>query len=226
MTTKTLDRSALCDAIVQDKGNVIYRAPVQRITAYGSKPCSKKSVETVGHLSLCRAHARLARDGLVSEQGRVACPADIRAVRRYPKQFPNGLFLWAHKLEQDQVSESNRVRRQKDKMAKGEAQQAINALAGGTRKHLHFRAPEALTSEQIGKGSPCTISIGSDSYGAVVVALRRNAAGEIVYVKAHRASFGEDVEFRLRKGGQLRSPGRGGYGLVLGYAEDRRDPSF
>ena len=90
----------MCDAIVQDKDNILYQASMQRITAYGSKPCSKKAVETVGHLSLCRVHARLAREGLVSEKGHVACPADIQAVRRYPKKFPHGMYPWVHDQEQ------------------------------------------------------------------------------------------------------------------------------
>lgn len=84
----------MCEALVPDPNNVLYRASMQRITAYGTKVCSKKSVETVGHLSLCKVHARLAREGLVDKDGTVAAPADIRNVRKYPKQFPNGLYRW------------------------------------------------------------------------------------------------------------------------------------
>lgn len=103
---------------------------------------------------------------------------------------------------------------------------ALSVFSGGSRDNMHFRADEDLTQEQIGPGSPATISIGSDAYAATVVDVKRNSAGRICYVKAARESHLETIEFRLRKGGQLRSAGHGSYGLTLGYAETRLDRSF
>lgn len=102
----------------------------------------------------------------------------------------------------------------------------MSALAGGTRDNMHFRSE--MTQEQIGVGSPVTVSIGSDSYAGKVLELRRNREGKICYVKVTRDGMGTShmIEFRLRKSGQLRSSGHGSYGLTLGFSENHRDPSF
>jgi hypothetical protein len=108
------------------------------------------------------------------------------------------------------------------------ANAVLSTLAGGSRENMHFRS--GMTQEQIGEGSPCTISIGSDTYRATVLAVKRNAAGRISYVKVQREGRGfskeATMEFRLRQTGQLRSAGHGSYGLTLGFAETRLDPSF
>ena len=89
----------MCDAIIPDPNNVLYRASMQRITSLGKKNCSRKSIETVGHLSLCKVHARLAREGLVARDGTVAESADIQIVRRYPQKYPHGLFKWLMEVD-------------------------------------------------------------------------------------------------------------------------------
>lgn len=91
----------MCDATITDYNSVLYHASMQRIAVYGSKPCSRKSIETLGSLQLCKVHARMAREGLVDENGRVARKADIDNVRRYPKNFPGGLYDWVRKLAND-----------------------------------------------------------------------------------------------------------------------------
>lgn len=59
-----------------------------------------------------------------------------------------------------------------------------------------------------------------------MIDLRRNSDGRICYVKAARPGSMGEIQFRLRKSGQLRSAGHGSYGLVLGFAETRLDRSF
>jgi len=83
-----------CQAIVDDWDRLSYYAPRQRVSVPGNKPCSRRSTEAVQHLHLCATHARLAREGLVAESGRVANQPDIRNVHRYPEKFPNGLYSW------------------------------------------------------------------------------------------------------------------------------------
>lgn len=102
--------------------------------------------------------------------------------------------------------------------------QTLNVLAGGCRANMHKQAPDDMTQDQIGEGSPCTVSIGSDAYGTVVGKLRRNSQGRIAFVSVQLHA--KEIQFRLRKGGQLRSAGSGSYGLSLGFAEDDLDPSF
>jgi hypothetical protein len=61
---------------------------------YRDKGCSRMAKERVGHLCLCTQHAKLARDGLIDENGHVAHPAARADVRRYPRHFPGGLYHW------------------------------------------------------------------------------------------------------------------------------------
>jgi hypothetical protein len=84
-----------CQAIVDDFNHLAFYASVQRIRVPGDKPCSRKGTEQVKHLCLCPTHARMAREGLIDEGGRVAPAADRANVRKYPRQFPRGLGLGA-----------------------------------------------------------------------------------------------------------------------------------
>jgi hypothetical protein len=84
-----------CQATVDDWERGGYHATRQRIHQPGTKACPRSCVEQVKHLCLCTTHARMAREGLIDETGRVANRADITNVRRYPKQFPRGLYHWA-----------------------------------------------------------------------------------------------------------------------------------
>ena len=88
-------RPQLCQAIVDDHDHPAVYAPMQRMVTPGDKPCSRRRKERVGHLHLCSIHAKLAREGLVSETGRVAARTDINNVRRFPKRFPTGIHTWA-----------------------------------------------------------------------------------------------------------------------------------
>lgn len=86
-----------CQAVIDDWDHLAVNAPRQALRAPGDKPCPRAGVEHVKHLCLCAQHAKMAREGFVAEDGRVAHRDDIRAVRRYPKAFPHGLGLgqWA-----------------------------------------------------------------------------------------------------------------------------------
>jgi hypothetical protein len=86
-----------CQAIVDDWERLKVHAPRQRLSMPGDKPCSRRATEPVEHLHLCSTHARMAREGLVMETGRVANKEDIRNVHRYPRSFPRGLYHWAQK---------------------------------------------------------------------------------------------------------------------------------
>lgn len=109
------------------------------------------------------------------------------------------------------------------KTTKASVAAAFSVLTGeGSRENMHFNSD--LTQEQVGPGSPATVTIGSDCYAATVLVVRRNKDGKISYVKVNRS--GQELEFRLRKQGSLRSGGHGSYGLVLGFAETQLDRSF
>ncbi len=88
----------MCQAEVDDFDHPAFYAPRQRIINPGDKPCPRKGKETVGPLCLCATHAKMARAGLVSEQGRVADRNSRRDVRNFPQKFPHGLHDWASKL--------------------------------------------------------------------------------------------------------------------------------
>ncbi len=83
-----------CQAIVDDRANGDRFNLSRLVIVYPKKGCSRRGVERVGHLLLCATHARLAREGFVMETGQVAPARDIRDARRFPKQFPGGLYSW------------------------------------------------------------------------------------------------------------------------------------
>lgn len=66
-------------------------------TEYG--PCTRKATAKLGPLCLCTQHVKLAREGLVDEDGQVAERGAMRDVRRYPDKFRGGLYAWARDLE-------------------------------------------------------------------------------------------------------------------------------
>jgi hypothetical protein len=70
---------------------------MQRVITYGRRRCSRKATTQVGHLACCSAHARMARDGFISETGYVADKGSMRDARRYPEKFPTGLYNWLDK---------------------------------------------------------------------------------------------------------------------------------
>lgn len=87
----------MCDAIVEsdrhEDGARHYS--MQRIVVKGSRRCSRKATEKVGHLSCCKVHARLAREGMVAEDGCVAPRQDIADARRR-RDGARRLYDWAH----------------------------------------------------------------------------------------------------------------------------------
>ncbi len=87
-----------CAAICDDFDRLKVHAPAQRISVPGDKKCSKYVTERLGHLELCGQHAKMAREGLLDANGRVASRADINNVRKYPKQFPGGLYHWLKEI--------------------------------------------------------------------------------------------------------------------------------
>lgn len=86
-----------CAALVEtEEGAKSYS--MQRIRSVVSKRCSRRGKYQVGHLHLCTVHARLAYDGLIDEEGGIAPKQSIADVRKYPKKFPGGLYVWARNL--------------------------------------------------------------------------------------------------------------------------------
>jgi hypothetical protein len=86
-----------CQAIIEDWDRPSYRAGPQRITAPGHRRCSRTAKVRIKHLEFCTVHAQLAREGMIDDKGQVAHKSDIRAVRRWPHGFPNGLHSWARR---------------------------------------------------------------------------------------------------------------------------------
>lgn len=87
----------MCAAIVEsdrsEDGAKHYS--MQRLIVPGHRRCSRKATGKVEHLDLCTTHGRLAREGVIDEDGVVAPKSAIRDVRNFPKQFPDGLYAWA-----------------------------------------------------------------------------------------------------------------------------------
>lgn len=86
-----------CQAIIDDHDRPRVHAPMQRISAPGDKPCSRRAKVTLGKLALCNAHARLAQEGLVQEGGRVHDRNTIRDVHRVA-HLRGGLETWQRGL--------------------------------------------------------------------------------------------------------------------------------
>lgn len=76
-----------CQAICEDYERPKYKASMQRITIPSDKKCSKSAVEKVGHLDLCRVHARLAKEGFVDKDGSVLAKYLRDNARDYPHKF-------------------------------------------------------------------------------------------------------------------------------------------
>lgn len=85
-----------CVAIIESEnswdGATYYS--MQGIVSRGSRQCSRRACEKVGHLDLCKVHARLAREGMIDANGHMAARASINDARRFPKKFPGGLYRW------------------------------------------------------------------------------------------------------------------------------------
>lgn len=80
-----------CAALVYLKTN-IYSAGRRRY--YVARPCRHPGEETEGPLSLCLAHARMAREGLLDEKGDSGGPTDLR--NRRNGRLPT--FTWTPQL--------------------------------------------------------------------------------------------------------------------------------
>ena len=79
-----------CQAICEDYENPRYHASMQRIICPGSKSCSRKGTVQVKHLTLCKTHARMAKEGLIEKSGQTVGRNDARdwrekAYREYKK---------------------------------------------------------------------------------------------------------------------------------------------
>jgi len=85
-----------CCAIVETtEGAAQYT--MQRIRMTRPKRCSRKAVQKIGPLEFCTTHVRMTRDGLVDEGGNVADKSTCADVRRYPRNFPDGIYGWHQK---------------------------------------------------------------------------------------------------------------------------------
>lgn len=93
-----MNRLSSCQALVEDYKHPRFRASMQRITVPREKPCSRRATETVVHLALCKTHARLAREGFISEKGVVLGKNDIREIRNKNARRPGAYgrhYGWA-----------------------------------------------------------------------------------------------------------------------------------
>lgn len=92
-------RPGQCAAIIEsaDSNDGARHFSMQRIIIYGERRCSRKATEKVVHLDCCTTHARLAREGLVAEDGRVLGKQDIRGVRegQISGRSPGRYYTWA-----------------------------------------------------------------------------------------------------------------------------------
>lgn len=92
----------MCDVTIQDRDSALTYNLSRSVTVYKTKRCSRREVvqllcteQSQLHpmgLGFCTAHARLARAGLVDENGNMATRSDVQTVRRYPRKFPAGLY--------------------------------------------------------------------------------------------------------------------------------------
>lgn len=82
-----------CCALVETTDGVS-QYTMQRIRMTRPKRCSRKSKTKIGPLEFCATHERMTRDGLVDEKGYVADKSTCADVRRYPKNFPGGMYNW------------------------------------------------------------------------------------------------------------------------------------
>lgn len=84
-----------CAAIIEDYANGTRNNLVRVIVTPKSRVCSREATCRLGHLRLCWQHGKLAKEGLVDDDGRVAPRGDLRAVRDNPRHYPDGLYQWA-----------------------------------------------------------------------------------------------------------------------------------
>lgn len=87
-----------CAAIIEDYANSS-RYNLSRVIATPvERACTRAATCKLGPLHLCTQHGKLAREGLVDKDGRVAPRGDLRTVRANPRRFPRGLYNWARTL--------------------------------------------------------------------------------------------------------------------------------
>jgi hypothetical protein len=87
-----------CNAIIEDYANGTRNNLSRVIVVPKSRCCTHRATCSLGKLYLCTQHSKLAKEGLVNEDGQVAPRGDLRAVRDNPQRFPNGLYPWAKGL--------------------------------------------------------------------------------------------------------------------------------
>lgn len=91
----------MCMAVVDDYERPHWHASMQRIVIPNDKRCSRKGKALVGTLHLCTVHARLAWEGFVDVDGRVADRNTIRDHRhmRWEQGRPSMAYHWTLKLD-------------------------------------------------------------------------------------------------------------------------------
>jgi hypothetical protein len=107
-------------------------------------------------------------------------------------------------------------------------------------EHIHWRARKAgFQTADVKEGTPCSLTIGSDTYPGTVVSVTRKgdvitrvsvredrAVGPVFVVDDKEAKI---LTFSRRKDGRLTEVGREmghGFTVSFGYREERLDPSF
>jgi hypothetical protein len=66
---------------------------IQGVGVYEQRECERASTDHVGTLKLCTTHARMARDGWVSEWGGVCHPLDRADLRRAGVRWHHAMVL-------------------------------------------------------------------------------------------------------------------------------------
>lgn len=133
---------------------------MQRVIIYGSRRCSRKATDQVVHLACCTTHARMAREGLVAEDGTVADKGSLRDVRKFPEKFKGGLSIGSWATRKPKIEES---RIHADALAQMRAR-----AREGTRWAAYEN--KALDSANAGHlqflmvGTDCTYSDGPEKY--------------------------------------------------------------
>lgn len=93
----------LCQATVEDFENGTHYNLTRSFTVPEHRSCKRNAKVKLGSLCLCTLHAKLAKDGLVEEDGTVASRSVIADVRRYPTKFAGGIYKWAKDLMPEEI---------------------------------------------------------------------------------------------------------------------------
>lgn len=84
-----------CQALVERLRTLTgIRGTPREVDPHQKPACQRNAAEQVGHLHLCRQHARLARQGFVEHDGSVVSVNTRNDYARYPKKFTSPACNW------------------------------------------------------------------------------------------------------------------------------------